>query len=392
MKLWFIALQDLKLLKANKKELILHIIFPLLVVILVMTLFAGKPGLYGEAFFVSQDGGALATDYLNRIDEVKGLKVFLMEEEEAFNRLERGDILLLTIIPSDFSEKISEGDIPSLEIWKRGTGGQSGQLIISLLHSLLGEMLGEVHLSLMVKEHVQDSSFFQEDSRVESFMNSLFILSRQVPALEVVEGMNSPSQGSAAFFFPGVITLFIIFSLIFHSQSIVAERDEGILERMLASGLSKGEILGGKLLGRVLQGFLQMLVMSLPPLLIMGFFNFYSFLGTLVFSFFLAAAAGALGILIGSLSSRKEQALWAAVIISLVNSGLGNTFAIPTGGGPLVEFLNYATLSLYANEGLRSLIVEGASLKSLMPQMGLLLLGAMVFMALSFKFFNCARN
>ena len=392
MKLWFLALHDLKLLTANKKELLLHIIFPLLVVILVITLFAGKPGLYGEAFIVNQDGGPQARDYLNRIEEVKGLKVFLMEEEEAFSRLERGDILLLTVIPPDFSKKISEGNIPSLEIWKRGTGGESGQLIVSLLHSRLGEMLGEVHLYLMVKEHVQDSSFFQEESQVESFMKSLFTLSRQVPALEVVEGKDKPSQGSAAFFFPGVITLFIIFSLAFHGQSIVAEREGGILERMLASGLSKGEILGGKLLGRVLRGFFQVLVMSIPPLLIMGFFTFYSFLAVLVFSIFLAAAAGALGILIGSLSSRREQALWAAVIISLVNSGLGNTFAFPTGGGPLVEFLNYATLSLYANEGLRCLIVEGAPLNSLIPQMGVLLLGTMIFMSLSFKFFTCTRN
>lgn len=391
MKIWYLALQDLKLLTANQKELYLHIIFPLLVVILVITLFAGKPGLYGEAFFIDLDGGPQARDYLDRMEKVKGLKVFVLEEEEAFTRMERGNISLLTRIPPDFSEKIERGEIPSLDIWKRGTGGESGQLIISLLHSTLGEMLGEVHLTLLVKEQAQDSSFLQEEAQVESFMNSLYAISRRAPALEVVEGMDNPSRSSAAFFFPGVITLFIIFSLTFHGQRLVGEREGGILERMLASGLSKGEIIGGKLLGSVLRGSFQFIIMSLPPLFFLGVFTLTSFIETLIFALFLAAAAGALGILIGSLSSRREQALWAAVIISLVNSGLGNTFAFPTGGGGLVEIINYGTLSLYANGGFRSLIVEGVPLSSLTLEMGILLWGTLVFGGLSYRYFTCTR-
>ncbi|PKM79205.1 MAG: hypothetical protein CVU88_06975, partial [Firmicutes bacterium HGW-Firmicutes-13] len=99
MKILFLAFKELRILLADKRELALHIILPVLIVILVVSLFRGEPALYGEAYFIDNDGGSSAHHFFNRIEETKGLKVFVLNKDEAVKKLERSDITMATEIP-----------------------------------------------------------------------------------------------------------------------------------------------------------------------------------------------------------------------------------------------------------------------------------------------------
>lgn len=369
---------------ADKRELALHIALPVIIVLLVVSLFRGEPALYGEAFFINNDAGPSAHQFLNRIEETKGLKVFVLNKDEAVKKVERSDIIMVTEIPSNFSEKISRGESPQLIVWRRGTGGDSGQLLLSLTRSVLVEMLGEVQMTFLLKEYAEDYPYFQEEGRVEAFMDNLFWTSRTDLSLEVEEVVTGIHKEMAAFFLPGVITLFIIFSTTFNAQSMVEENERGIIERLLLNGLSRAQIISGKLLGNILRGILQVFILLSASWFLLRVFTFMSFLRTLLFSLSAIVLVSMISIIIGCLSRKQEQALWASIIVTLINSAMGNTFAVAREESTAARVINYFTVSRYANQGIRKLIIKGeplsgAAVETLVLTASALLLGALFF-------------
>lgn len=392
MKIIFLAFKDLKILLSNKRELSLHIFFPVIVVLLVISLFGGKPALYGEAFFIDQDGGLPARNFINRIEEVRGLKVFIIDEEQAARKLERSDILMVTEIPSDFSEKITEGQSPQLNVWQRGSGGDTGQMLLSLNRSVIAEMMGEVQMTFLVKDFAEDSPHFQEEKELEAFMDSFFRASLWNPGTIITERVIDDQKEMAVFFLPGIITLFLIFSITFSAQIFVEEKNQKILERLSSSGLSKGEILGGKVLGNVFKGTFQLLILLVITWLLLSPFTPLTFFKTLIFSLLVITSISLISVFIGCISRKPEQALWASVIISLVNSAMGNTFAFPREEGTIIEIINFFTVSFYANRGLRSLIIQGGSLSGLVMEMLALAFIALIFLVICLYIFSSADS
>jgi ABC-2 type transport system permease protein len=69
-----------------------------------------------------------------------------------------------------------------------------------------------------------------------------------------------PSMTASEYFFPGTVTLIILFTSIFSTISIIEDRREGFLQSVLVAPISKGSIVFGKILGgtsiAVLQGIL----------------------------------------------------------------------------------------------------------------------------------------
>ena len=77
------------------------------------------------------------------------------------------------------------------------------------------------------------------------------------------------SSGSLQFFFPGMVTLVVLFTAIFSNISIIEDRREGFLLSVLVAPVSRMALVLGKILGATTIGFLQGL-MFLPFALPLG--------------------------------------------------------------------------------------------------------------------------
>jgi len=95
--------------------------------------------------------------------------------------------------------------------------------------------------------------FWREKSRVAGFVGSPLIL-----WLVMGSGFNN-----LAFFFPGALTLTVMFSAIFSTMSIIEDRREGFLLSMLVSPAPRGAMVLGKLLGASTLAWLQGLIVLL---------------------------------------------------------------------------------------------------------------------------------
>ncbi len=76
-------------------------------------------------------------------------------------------------------------------------------------------------------------------------------------------------SGSLQFFFPGMVTLVVLFTAIFSNISIIEDRREGFLLSVLVAPVSRMALVLGKILGATTIGFLQGLLF-LPFALLLG--------------------------------------------------------------------------------------------------------------------------
>jgi ABC-2 type transport system permease protein len=99
--------------------------------------------------------------------------------------------------------------------------------------------------------------FWREKTRVAGFVGSPLVF-----WLVIGSGFND-----LAFFFPGALTLTVMFSAIFSTMSIIEDRREGFLLSMLVSPAPRGAMVLGKLLGASTLAWLQgLIVLAFLPL------------------------------------------------------------------------------------------------------------------------------
>ena len=103
------------------------------------------------------------------------------------------------------------------------------------------------------------------------------------------------SQGYLAYFYPGTITLVLLFTAIFSNISIIEDRTDGFMQGILVAPVSRLAIVLGKVFGGATIATLQGLIFLIAWPLIAPWPGLGMMLGSLVVMFLLAMALSALG-------------------------------------------------------------------------------------------------
>ncbi len=194
----------------------------------------------------------------------------------------------------------------------------------------------------------------------------------------------NPNLESANFFVPGVIGVILqIVTLFLTSFSIIREREQGTLEQLLVTPVSKGGLILGKLLPYYAIGFIQTLLVLLVMVLlfrvpIQGSVILLLFLA----SIFLVSALG-MGILISTLARTQGEAMQVSVLFMLP-SVLLSGFVFPRESMPYpIYLLSFLIPATYYIEILRGIILRGAGWFALWDEALILTLFGVLFMVVS---------
>ena len=182
---------------------------------------------------------------------------------------------------------------------------------------------------------------------------------------------------------PGNLVMFVLMTMVFSGIAITVERNEGVLRRFAYAPAGKGDVLLGKLLGRM-----GVAVTQIVFLLVVGRLLFHIALGgnpgalallMIVFAF----CAGSFGILFGALFRNPEQVSALSVITTLVMSALGGCWwSIELVSRPFkVIALLFPTG--WAMDGIHKLISFGYGFRAAAPNIAVLALFGIVFILLA---------
>jgi ABC-2 type transport system permease protein len=191
----------------------------------------------------------------------------------------------------------------------------------------------------------------------------------------------NPEGESVYFMIPGIVaTLLTMITALLTSMGIVREREAGTLEQLMVTPISTPALILGKTVPFAVIGFIEMSIALAFGILWfkIPFAGSWALLYGLAL-LFLVTTLG-VGMLISTLTKTQQQAMffsWFFSMFAILTSG----FFTPIANMPrAVQILTYANPMRYFLKIVRGIIMKGASLDILYPEvLSMVALGAVVF-------------
>jgi ABC-2 type transport system permease protein len=181
-----------------------------------------------------------------------------------------------------------------------------------------------------------------------------------------------------AYIAPGMALMFLMYTVSYGGRSILAERTQGTLPRLLISPTSSAQILGGKIFGIFLTGAAQMLILIGASSLIFQL-KWGDPLGVIVLV--LAAVFGATGwgMFITATARTTAQVANVGSAMMLIFGALGGSFVSLEQMPVFVQAFSKITPNAWALNGFTTLGLGGTLANLGAPITALLIMGASLF-------------
>ena len=198
----------------------------------------------------------------------------------------------------------------------------------------------------------------------------------------------NPDSRSANFMVPGLIAIILqIITTLLTAFSIVREREQGTLEQLLVTPVRPFGLMLGKLVPYGLIGIVETLTVLTVMRLVFDVPIKGSLVLLLSLSILFLFTALAIGLLISTKAQNQMQALqlaWLIMLPSVLLSG----FMFPRDSMPVImRFIGYMVPATHFMEIIRGIVLRGATLVDLLPEVLTLILMGLVLLVLSaFRF------
>jgi len=307
------------------------------------------------------------------------------DEAAARAAIDADEAAAAVIVPAGFSTAIFEAvaDAPSIELVLNPERPVSAGVVQSIVESLLSRIeVGRVSGQVAVEQLLQTGRITPDQAEAigrefgeqQAGTAGSAITIRRVD----VSGRAAEAFDVLTIIAPGFALMFLMFTVTNAGRTIIQERLNGTLPRLLAAPIGAGEVLGGKLLGIFLIGVAQVAILILANGALFGVDWGEP---VAVIALVLASAAGAAGwgALLAALAQSPAQisGLGSALmlifgilggIFGILGGSLGNQIALPDMLLPVAWLTpNYWGIQGFAALG------TGASLAEIAPDLGALL-------------------
>ena len=355
---------------------------------------------------VDLDGGALAqslTDVLTSDDLSELLAPRLGDDETAAQaQVRRGDAAAAVIIPAGFSAALTPdpatGQLPPA-VALRVYGDPGSPISAGVVHSIVGEFTNRVQTGVTTVQvtlstlaaggavaelpaigQAMGESLLADDGGATA-TDSLIQLRSETAAAGDEEPFNLLS-----YFAPAMALLFLMYAVTLGARTLLSERREGTLARMLAAPVTNAQVLSGKVAGIFFGGFLQLAILILLSVTLFQL-DWGNPLGVLLLVVAAALAATGWGVLIASAAANSGQVSSIGMAVTLLFGILGGSFVPSQNMGPVFEWAGRITPNKWAMDGFLSLS-SGDGLAALVTPIAALLVMAAVLFTVSAALFR----
>ncbi len=361
-----IALLELKLFVNNRGELAFSVALPILLFALMYGALSSESEFHTPASVVDLDGGPQARELVERLDALPEISVEERTEADADGALERSAILFAVVIPAGFSDALEAGEPMPLVFRQRGSGGETGQIVAAVVRGITRDMATEARVRHYTPLALAGSGITQEniESEVERQLAQLranppVTVEVRRPGADAAE--DDGDNGLISRLMPGLLVMFVMFSVTLGAQALVDERRTGTLERLMTTRLGINQLFAGKFLAGVARAMLQAVLMLSLAFIVFRPAGALTFLELLAFAVLAAAAFSGVALVIGAVARTRNQAVWASVFFTLLMVVFGGTF-FEIADGSLLDAISQATINSYAIEAMANLIANGEHL------------------------------
>ncbi len=399
-----IAWKDVMLAFSDRAALLLMLAAPFLLTIglgFVTGRFSGGSGGIDDipVVLVNQDGGQLgnALVELFQSEELAGLVRPEIVDDAAWARrhVDDDEAAAAIIIPAGFTRSIipegGTGGVPAtgaavqIEIYENPVRPTSAGVVRTIVDGFLDQVEvarvgGQVAVTQLLRHGLVAP---QDAARLGAEIGARQAAAGGGTAIVVRSATGSAAAlefDPLAYMAPGMALMFLMFTASYGGRTLLTERAQGTLPRLLVSPTPRWQILGGKVLGIYLTGVAQMLILVVASALLFGL-RWGDPLGVLVLV--LAAVAGAVGwgMLITALARTPGQVNAVGSAVTLTFGILGGTFINMSSLPGWFQLLSKITPNAWGLDGFTTLALGGRLADIAGPVLAMLAMGAVLFTA-----------
>jgi ABC-2 type transport system permease protein len=399
--MWLIALKDLKIFAKDRAAVFFFIIFPFLFILMFYFLNLGAAEDERLTFHLAtlEPEGGLSHEIIGTMettDESKlqaGDPVIVWERDydEAYRKVEEGELPGFIAFPADFTRGVVSGSGTRLMIIADSGAVYEKAALDSIADSLASQVGAE---QIVINASV---ALLVEGGIIPPDEESINQAARQILA-EISAGQDGTggtlsligfaepervgdieAGNPADYVIPGYLVMFVFFAAAVAAESIVRERQNNTLERLLTSSVSKGSILGGIYIGTLLRGFIQILIFWAVGILFFKVDLGLSPVAVIILSVLLVIMSAAFAVMLATLAKTQRSAGSLATVTALILAPLGGCwwplFILPEWLQTIAKISPHA----WANTGFNKLMLFGADFASVVPEMIALVVFTAIF-------------
>jgi ABC-2 type transport system permease protein len=396
------ASKDLLIVLRDKGVLAVYFLMPLLFASMLGLAFGNvgdeEKTIEIDVLLVNQDNGSYGQMLA---DGLKKTEVVLLEESSdpaaADQRVADGDAASAILIPADLSAKIDAGQPVEVVIIQDPTQPEAADIAAGIANQamaeigLLGELRYGIH-SVLAQAPDYDQAPPELVQAVEA--QTLGVLWTQVQQMRqdpVIAVRGEPVAGAdevqpwdpITYYIPSFTVAFAFFLVGQMASTLLLEKEEGTLRRILSSPMSRASIIAGKMLAFGVVVFLQVIVLFTVGYALFKMPLGQSPLALLLLTLALALASTSLGMLVGALCRNSKQADQLGVILGFVLLVLGGSIFPLFRSEGLMGTLSRLTPNAWAIEGYMGLVGDGWTLLQTAPNILAVLAFAVVFFGIA---------
>jgi ABC-2 type transport system permease protein len=409
-----IALKDIYIQFTDRTSLLITIITPFVLTFVIGAAFSGFTGNSGapvkgiRVVVVNQDQGAAfgpqqvnfgqtLTDALQKnVGDLLSVDV-LTDESAAKARVVAGKAVTAVLIPADFSQALnptsptfSDKKI-TLTLFRDAGSPLSADIVASVVRQMVNSFTN-ANLALYAAGKaganplmlITQAGAIAQEVGAKSSEGLIAVRTADSAPAQQGQGINL-----LQYFAPAMAVFFLNFSMAFGAVSIIEERENWTLQRLLASPTNRLTILAGKLGGTYVTGVIQIATLIIATSIVAPLLgNKVAPWGTnvpalIILTLIVVAGSIGFGTMIASFARTRQQATVYVSALMTVLGLVGGTF-FPSGN---LGILSKITVNYWATNAYQTL-AQTSDLSAVLPNMLALLVMFVVCFGIGVTLFN----
>ena len=248
---WLICLKDLRARLRDRSAVLIGIVVPLGLAVIFNSIFSGISGASDVISLgvVSADHGAVSQQFTSQVLPAVGRSGLIAIHTEptlaqARALAAKGTLAAVIVIPAGFSARVQANQPASMQVIGNVDAPISTQVARSIAESFAAD-LNRIRLSVATVAAGNPGAPLPP-AQIQALAARAAAVAAPVAVSDVSAQTKELDQKS--FFAAGMAVFFLFFTVQFGVTSLLEERNDGTLARLLAAPISRNSILGGKLL------------------------------------------------------------------------------------------------------------------------------------------------
>ena len=391
--------------KLFKKDLILFfhdqrsVILTFLLPIILITLFAFAYGSIGAYDGRSEPVKLLVTDLdhtrsskeiIYKIDSLEDIRIIVSDSIKSKELVIKGKYACALIIYKGFQDSLEAGNATQIElVYDRSRGTEIGILQQNLISTLMSST-GKIIVSKSIENYLQDQFPDIDKSTGDKILRTAIKDENNKIAIKwtSIVGEKNDTKLGLIQAVAGTAILMLLFSVAGVGTSILEEKENGTINRLLYSPLKGSTILYGKMLFAFFISILQLTAMFLFAWLLFNMDLSVNIPGLILMILATSFAVSGLGIFLAAIAKTRQQAQNLSTIIILVMSAIGGSmiplFIMPA----ILQKIALLSVNYWGIQGFYDIFWRTLPLDAILPKILVLMCIGIVMTLASVQLFK----